>query len=209
MQMTSYFNPLSVQLPEKLGFRQPHTWKAWFTRIITKLNHHSQETQINTFLYAMRGEGEDILSSLKLTEEQSGSYQDVTAAFEKHFAPRVNVIYERVKFNRRCQEPYESVDAFITDLHNMADRCQYGQLREELISDPLVVGLANVQLLERQQLNADLTLEAAVTAARNSETVKQQQKDMRSQENSDMGVDDLRAPKKKGTCPNTKKEFNT
>ncbi|XP_064468401.1 uncharacterized protein K02A2.6-like [Ornithodoros turicata] len=194
----NFFNPLSVQLPEKFDFRHPHSWKTWFIRweryrIITELHLRPQETQVNTFLYAMGREGEDILCSLKLTPEQNKSYAAVTTAFEKHFEPRVNVIYERAKFNRRRQESHETVDVFITDLHKMADRCQYGELKEQLIRDRLVVGLSDVQLSERLQLNPELTLETAVTAARNSETVKLQQKDIRAQDKGEQTVDEVRA----------------
>lgn len=192
---TPYFNPLSVQLPEKFDFREPQAWNNWFRRWqryrnITEMNLRSEEMQINTLLYAMGRESEDVLAALKLTDEQSKSYDAIAAAFEKHFVPRTNVIYERAKFNQRRQEAHETVENFVADLHRMAERCQFGTLREEMIRDRLVVGLSDRLLSEKLQLNPDLTLDIAVTTARNTEAIKQQQKDLRSLENEN--VDEVR-----------------
>ncbi|KAL3177520.1 hypothetical protein MRX96_039087 [Rhipicephalus microplus] len=127
----------------------------------------------------MGREAEDVVASLKLSDAEKLNYDAVTRAFAKHFRPRTNMIYERAKFNSRKQKAHESVDAFVTELYRLAETCEYGDLKEELIRDRLVVGLADTQLSEKLQLNAELTLEAAVTAARISETIKLQQKDLR------------------------------
>ena len=55
----------------------------------------------------------------------------------------------------------------------MADRCEYGELRNEMIRDRIVVGLLDDTLSEKLQLDA--RLETAVTIARQSEEVHKQQ----------------------------------
>lgn len=196
-QPATPLNPFVVELPEKLDFRRPEEWKRWFTRweryrVISGLKKQDDETQVNTLIYAMGREAEDVLASLKLSDAEKLNYDAVTRAFAKHFVPRTNVIYERAKFNSRKQEAHESVDAFVTELYRLAETCEYGDLKEELIRDRLVVGLADTQLSEKLQLNAELTLEAAVTAARNSETIKQQQKDLRPQQQTPAAIDAMR-----------------
>ncbi|KAL3206221.1 hypothetical protein MRX96_010817 [Rhipicephalus microplus] len=62
-----------------------------------------------------------------------------------------------------------------------AETCEFGDLKKELIRNWLAVGLSDTQLSEKLQLNAELTLEAAITVAHNSETIKQQQKNLRQQ----------------------------
>ena len=57
-------------------------------------------------------------------------------------------------------------------------KCNFGTLREELIQDRLV-GLCDSTLSEKLQLDAELTLEKATTAAREKEAVKKQQAMMR------------------------------
>ena len=66
----------------------------------------------------------------------------------------------------------ETVDNFITDLYNLTEYCEYGALRDEMILDRLVVGLRDLKLSEKIQVDADLTREKAVNALRQSETVK-------------------------------------
>ena len=77
------------------------------------------------------------------------------------------------------QEPGEKVDSFLTALHCLAERCDYGALREQMIRDRLVVGLHDAALAEKLQLESELKLEDAVKRARNSEAVKGQQSTVR------------------------------
>ena len=51
----------------------------------------------------------------------------------------------------------------------------FGNLREELIRDRLVVGILDKQLSEKLQLDVDLTLEKAIIRARQKETIRKQQ----------------------------------
>ena len=118
---------------------------------------------------------DDILRSFKLTEADSKVYETVKEKFESHFVKRRNVIFERAKFNNRKQEQGEPVDAFITALYTLAEHCNYGALYDEMIRDRIVVGLRNLSLSEKLQLDAGLTLATAVTKVRQAEAVKKQQ----------------------------------
>ena len=86
-----------------------------------------------------------------------------------------NTIFERAKFNLRAQREGESVVNFITDLYCLCEHCDFGTLKEELIRDRIVVGWRDRKLSEKMQLDAQLTLEKAISLARQSETVKKQQ----------------------------------
>jgi hypothetical protein len=89
--------------------------------------------------------------------------------FDSHFAVKRNLIFERAQFNRRQQEPREPADTFIAALHKLADTCEFGALRDQLVRDRIVVGIRDVKLSERLQLDPDLTLEKAVTVVHQSE----------------------------------------
>ena len=84
---------------------------------------------------------DDILRSFKLSADDSKKYSVVNEKFEGHLVKRRNVIFERAKFNSRKQDAGESVDAFITALYALADRCNYGTLHDEMIRDRIVVGI--------------------------------------------------------------------
>lgn len=149
-QPTNYFNPLSVQLPEKFDFWQPHGTHGMAHM---QGGNAARSSQNSIFIhrkcrwipfYTLWNVGEDILGPLKLTDGQGGSYEEIAAAFEKHPVPSVNVIYERAKFNCHRQEVRVCTDVFITNLHKMTDKCHYTQLREKVIRDCLVAGRADL-----------------------------------------------------------------
>ena len=83
------------------------------------------------------------------------------------------------------QQEGEAVDEFIADLYRLVEHCKYGDLQDELVRDRIVVGLRDSELSEKLQLTSGLTLEAAVTQARQSESVKTQQKVVRDEVNVD------------------------
>ena len=91
------------------------------------------------------------------------------------FIIKKNVIYERAGFNMRKPGTSETVDSFMTTLYTLAEHCNYGALHDELIRDRLVVGLTDVCLSERMQLDKDLVLEKAIGMARHMEAMRQQQ----------------------------------
>ena len=102
-------------------------------------------------------------------------YDVVKNRFENRFIAQGNVIYERTKFNVRIQNDGEPVEAFITDLHCLAEHCEFGTLKDQLKRDRIVVGLRNKQLSEKLQLDPDLTLKKAMAKAKQSEEVTKQQ----------------------------------
>lgn len=100
--------------------------------------------------------------------------------FQLFFVVKKNIVYERARFNMRKQDANETVDAFVTALCALAEHCNYGTLRDELIRDRIVVGLADTRLSERMQMEKDLDLEKAINMARQSEDIKKQQNTLRS-----------------------------
>lgn len=140
-----------------------------------------QANQISTLMYCMGYEADDILKGLNLTNENNEQYDTVKEDFHAFFVVKKNVIYERACFNMRKHGEKEPVDSFVTALYSLAEHCKYGPLHDELIRDWLVVGLNDIRLSERMQLDKDLTSEKAIDIARQTEAVKQQQSNMRSE----------------------------
>jgi hypothetical protein len=128
----------------------------------------------------MGEKSEDVFASFKLTADDAKKYDVVLNKFDAHFVVKRNVIFERAQFNNRRQEQGESMEAFITALHKLAETCEFGALREELIRDRIVVGIQDSKLSEKLQLDKDLTLDKAVTLVRQAEQVRQQQGLLRS-----------------------------
>lgn len=116
-----------------------------------------------------------MLFSFGLSDEDLKKYSTVKEKFDSYFVKRRNVIFERARFNSRKQLKDESVDSFVTDLFSLVEHCGYGQLRDEMVRDRLVVGLLDATLSEKMQLDPELTLEKVLSMARHSEAVRKQQ----------------------------------
>lgn len=142
------------------------------------LEKKEEEEQVNVLLYCLGAESEDIFSSFTLTEADRKTFDKVKGKFGEHFIGKRNTIYERAKFNLRCQEAGESVETFITALHVLADNCAYGDMKDQLIRDRIVVGIKDRALSESLQLLADLKLEDASLKAKQSEAVRKQQQQL-------------------------------
>ena len=168
-----------VPPPEKFSFK-PEDWICWIWHIerfrkATGLDQKSGDNQVNTLVYSMGEEADDIMISFGLTADDAKQYELVKNRFGNHFIVKRNIIFERAKFNLRSQQQGESVETFITDLHCLTEHCEFGVLKDELIRDRIVMGLRDKKLSEKLQQDSKLTLEKAVTQARQSETVKKQQ----------------------------------
>ena len=148
----------------------------------------------------MGDQADDILTSFKLSTLQIKQYHTVKTKFDEHFVVRQNVIFQRAKFNRR-QEDGKTVDTFITALHALAEHCDYGTLKDEMIRDRIVVGLQDSKLSEKLQLDPELSLAKAINHARQSEAVKKQQallrNDFKDSEDAKKNVDAVKVTQKK------------
>ena len=87
---------------------------------------------------------------------------------------RQNVIIEHTKFNKRSQLPDEPVEQFIASLYNLAADCNFGELKDKLIRDRIVVGIRNTSLSERLQMGLEMTLKKAKTVIQQREAVREE-----------------------------------
>ncbi len=105
----------SIRPPEPFDFSKPQEWAIWIRRferfrLASNLHENSDENQVNTFIYCMGDEADDILRGLPLADADKTKYSAVKAGFEAHFVGKRNVIYECARFNMRKQEENETVD---------------------------------------------------------------------------------------------------
>ncbi|CAC5408776.1 unnamed protein product [Mytilus coruscus] len=173
-----------VAAPEKFDFCKPETWTKWIQRFdrfrsALGLEEKAGATQVNSLIYTMGPEADDIFASFDLSEENRKKYAKVKEQFDKYFIVRRNVIFERAKFNKRKQDDDEGVESFVTSLYTLTEHCGYNDLRQEMIRDRIVVGIKDSNLSLKMQLDSELTLKKATDMARQSETVKKQQAIMR------------------------------
>jgi predicted aspartyl protease len=172
--------------PESFSF-DPKEWDSWLSRferfrVASELTTGADDTRlINLFLYSMGTKAEDIFSSFSLTADDAKKYPKVVECFNKHFKPQKNVIFERAQFNRRNQQPGETTEQYISTLYRLVESCEYGDMKDSLLRDRIVVGISNLRISEKLQLEKDLTLSKAIETVRASEQIHQQSQELRAQ----------------------------
>lgn len=124
----------------------------------------------------------EILRSLNVKDEEMEDFELVKSKFNDYFVHTKNIVYESARFNLRCRQMGETVDQFATELRKLADRCEFAGMKERLIRDRFVVGLRDQVLSEELQMDPKLTMATALARARTSETVKQQQAELKEHE---------------------------
>ena len=171
-----------VQLkpPSPFDFKTPDDWPRWKRRfeqfrVASGLSQDGVSKQVNTLLYCLGEEAEDVLASTNPSQEETRAYDAVMLKFDSFFKIRKNVIFERARFNCRKQLEGESAEQYITHLYHLAENCDYRELKSEMIRDRLVVGIKDSALSESLQIDADLTLEKAKKRIRQREAVQEQQ----------------------------------
>ena len=167
---------IRLQPPDPFNFRDPDDWPRWKRRfqqfrVASGLVEEDAIEQISTFLYCLGEEAEAVLTSTNATEDDRKEYDLILAKFVEFFHVRKNVIYERARFNRRNQLSGETAEEYIMVLYNLADNCDYGGMKTEMIRDRLVVGIRDHALSEKMQMDPKLTLETVKKTIRQKEAV--------------------------------------
>ena len=166
-------------------------WKKRFQqfRNASGLSAESEIRQVDTLLYCMGDEAESVLSSTNITAANRKNFDLVIEKFDEYFAVRRNVIFERARFNRRCQQDGETVEQYITELYGLIEFCNYSELKDEMLRDRLVVGIRDISLSEKLQTDPTLTLEKPKTAIQQKAAVRDHRREL--QEQTENAIDRL------------------
>lgn len=85
----------TITLPEPFNFSKPHEWEKRVRcferfRLASNLNSSSDANQVNTLVYCMGDEANDVLRGIVLTQQQRLQYDAVKAGFDGYFVPKKN-----------------------------------------------------------------------------------------------------------------------
>ena len=95
--------------------------------------------------------------------------------FDTYFRPKVNYLEYRVSFQNRVQNNDEPIEQFIRSLYEIAENGNYGENKHENVRDRIVIGCQDKELSQSLRIKGnELTLDEAITTARQYEQVKSQ-----------------------------------
>ena len=81
---------IQLQPPESFNFQTPDEWPRWRKRfeqfrIASGLGSKSEEQQVNTLLYCLGEESDDVLTSTSITADERKKYKDILGKFDSFF----------------------------------------------------------------------------------------------------------------------------
>jgi hypothetical protein len=138
--------------------------------IATDLDGTSGKKRSAVFLACIGSAAQSIFRSFKFdSADDRNNVSKIIEAFERYCIGETNVTYERYRFNRREQQPGESIEDFVADLRKMANTCQFEALEDSLIRDRIIVGIRDEPTRRRLLQQKKLTLSEAIDACKASE----------------------------------------
>ena len=185
-----------LQPPSSFDFKTPDEWPRWKPRfeqfrLASGLSAEDDDRQVSTLLYCMGEDAEDTLTSTNISAADRKKYDAVIGQFDRFIKVRKNVILEWALFNHRCQGQSETAEEFIPSLYSLAENCEYGELKDQMIRDRIVVGIRDQSQSARLQMDPELTLEKAKTLVRQREAVQEQQSLLQHGQKVDKSIDSL------------------
>ena len=140
------------------------------------LDEASDMRKISLFLNVAGAEAQRIFGTFTFVGETEDpkKYADVINKFTNFCMPKKNLVYERYVFNICVQKEGQNVDSYVTELRHKAQTCDYGELKDSLIRDRIVVGINSTQLKEKMLQNKDLSLESAISRCKSAEMTQRQ-----------------------------------
>ena len=91
-----------------------------------------------------------IMNSLPtLTENDKKDPVNIIAQLRAHFIPQRHVLFERYKFNSADQKMEETIDAYVIRLRQLANSCEFEDLKDSLVRDRLVMGTTDIPARDR------------------------------------------------------------
>ena len=140
-------------------------WKRWKQELelylVVTENKERKENKVkcSIFLSCIGPQGREIYNTFTFSqEEENFDYNAIVQKFENFCIPRQNITLLRYKFLTYKQKEGQSFDKFMTQLKRLSSDCEFGELKNSLIKDIVVIGVTNDSLRERMLREPNLTL---------------------------------------------------
>ncbi|KAL7883911.1 hypothetical protein SRHO_G00015690 [Serrasalmus rhombeus] len=173
---------LSPPSPMQFSGNLADNWKRFKQRFEIYLaasgaGQGDEKLQAQIFLHVIGEDALDIYNSFQ-TAPADLKLSTLLKKFEEYFVPTKNITFERYKFFSCDQKPGNAFDLYLAELYTLSKTCEFGALRDSLIKDRIVCGIADNGLRERLLREKDLTLDKAVDLCRASQSSRQQVKEL-------------------------------
>ena len=120
-----------LQSPVKFNFCNPDEWPKWRKAAAScSVQYGNWKRGVTEQHLVILQEAEDVLTSRNNDRKK---YDQVLGKMDEFFKVWKNIIFKRVKFNRRTQQELETAKLYITSMYSLTTDWQYGNLQDEII----------------------------------------------------------------------------
>ena len=93
------------------------------------------------------------------------TYAELVAVLKTHYNPPPAIAVQRFKFNSRMRQPNENVVTYVSELRQLATKCNFGDNLDEMLRDRIVCGVNDARIQRRLLAETDLTFKKALEVA--------------------------------------------
>nr|XP_012228184.1 PREDICTED: uncharacterized protein LOC105675538 [Linepithema humile] len=189
--------------PMRMAGNIAENWQMWRSRFenylkASEVSKKSQETQCAQLLHYIGKEGFKIYKTFPIAENEKDKLPILLDKFEAHFLPKENLSYERYVFFTMRQKSGQSLEQFVVELTEQAQKCKLGELQNSLIKCMITCGVQSNPMREKLLQDDSLTLEEAIHQCKVMEKAKIQSKEMEALGKSTGTVNAIKLYKKAG-----------
>lgn len=118
--------------PMRMTGNIAENWQMWRCRFenylkASEVSKKPQETQCAQLLHYIGKEGFKIYKTFALSESEKDKLLILLEKFEAHFLPKENLSYERYIFFTLRQKSGQSLEQFVVELTEQAQKCKLGE----------------------------------------------------------------------------------
>ena len=157
-------------------------WKRWkksFEYFIEAKGVKKDSQRKALLLHCAGQDVQDVYSTIfddedEESDEEETEYDKAMRLLDSKFIPQANVPFQRHEFRQAKQEEDETVDQFVTRLSQLAETCEFTEIKEN-IRDQVIDKCKSHRLRKKLlETGRNLTLERAQDIARAMETAERQ-----------------------------------
>jgi hypothetical protein len=116
----------------------PAEWEN--DKIAIGQDEKDEKIRVATLLIIMGKECLQLQRHLHMQDADREDSAKIIDALQKHFEPNRNVNHERFVFNDCKQSHCETTEQYVAKVRGLADTCEFGALKDDLVRDRLVMG---------------------------------------------------------------------
>ena len=130
-------------------------WRKWRQQLTlylsaTEKDAKSDKIKLSILLHCIGEKGREIYNCFTFeSNDDKMKFSKILEKFDEYCNPRKNLTFLRYKFFTYRQKEGENFDDFMTQLKKLSADCEFGELKDSLIRDVIIIGVSDNRLRER------------------------------------------------------------